>query len=242
MITLLGVSYRLESGELCAERPLEEFSRLAERAAISPFRLPVSYKGQAHFPGYLWMAANNTLVAYESRLEMMVLLHLDFTQTVRHVISQPFLLNYRFDLRTYHHTPDFLIFFKSGEIEVINVKPIQFVGKEANERAFSACKQAALEMSWAYSTRSELEPIFLTNLRWLSGYRREPPFFDKFAEKLVNAAIDSPSIKQIISLANGPPSLIRPVLFFLLWKRLLDFDFNKRLSESTKVGLPKGRS
>lgn len=236
---LLGVTYRNETGVLFSRQPLAIFAIRANLQQISPVRMPASYKGQHHLPGYLWMSKTNSLIAYESRLEMVVLLHLDSQKDVLGVIPQPFQLHYKSNDRVYRHTPDFLVYFENGNAEVINVKPKQFVATERNVRAFSACEEAANEMGWTYTTRSELDPVFLANIRWLGGFRRKPPYFEQYAPLLVNGAVDCPSIEKLINDVGGPPSLIRPVLFFLIWQHIICVDLYKRFTNLTIVSLPQ---
>jgi len=211
---------------------LQQFVDRALAREIQSVRLPVSYKNQKHLPGYFWMSCMNELVAYESRLEMMHLLHLDFNKAVRYVVSQPFALHYHSNNKIYRHTPDFLAIYGNGAAEIINVKPRQFIHLERNRRSFSACKDAAIEMGWAYSTRSEIEPIFLRNLKWLSGYRRPPVGLLDYAPKLIKLATDTISIRNSIKEIGGLASIVRPVLFHLLWTGVLEVDLHTRMTDN----------
>ncbi len=181
----------------------------------------------------------NALVAYESRLEMTILLQLDFNKAVAHVTSQPFVLHYQYETKIYRHTPDFFVRYIDGNGEVVNVKPRQFVQKENNVRAFEACRDAAIEMGCAYSTRSELEAIYLANLGWLAGYRRPPAGLEIYVESIISA-IDRPSpIQEVLARVEANSALTQPVLYHLLWTGWLATDLYKRLSKQSLVWVSK---
>ncbi len=231
----LEISYKISSGEMLHRHKLRHFAIRALARDIESVRLPVSYKGQKHFPGYFWMSCMNALVAYESRLEMTILLQLDFNKAVRHVVSQPFVLHYEANNRLYRHTPDFLAIYENGAAEVINVKPRQFINAERNRLAFTACKNASIEMGWAYSTRSEIDTVLLRNLKWLGGYRRPPVALAEYRQQLMNATGESISINKVIKAVEGLSAVVRPVLFHLLWSGDIQADLRSRMTDETLV-------
>lgn len=176
-MTALEVTYKTGAGRLLARHKPDQFIARALKDDIQAVRLPTAYKEQRHLPGYLWMSRMNAFVAYESRLEMTILLQLDFNKAVAHVVSQPFVLHYQSESKIYRHTPDFFVRYLDGNAEVLNVKPRQFVQKPKNVRAFEACRSVAVEMGCAYSTRSELDARYLVNLGWLATGAHEPVRF-----------------------------------------------------------------
>jgi hypothetical protein len=231
------VTYKTNLGKVLHKHKPQQFAARALTRDIQSIRLPNSYKNQKHLPGYFWMSRMKDLVAYESRLEMIILLQLDFNKSVRHVVSQPFVLHYQENNRIYRHTPDFLAVYDNGAAEVINVKPRQFIHLERNRRAFSACKDAAIQMGWAYSTRCEIEPVFLRNLKWLGGYRRPPVGLCKYGPQLINAVSEPVPIGKAIKAVDGSPIMIRPVLFHLLWTGILEGDLYSRMTDNTLLNV-----
>jgi hypothetical protein len=235
----LGITYKTGTGKLLTQHKPRQFVARALEDDIQAVRLPTAYKGQRHLPGYQWMSRMNALVAYESRLEMTILLQLDFNKAVAHVTSQPFVLHYQYETKIYRHTPDFFIRYNDGNGEVVNVKPRQFVQREKNVRAFEACRGAAIEMGCAYSTRSELETIYLANLGWLAGYRRPPACLEIYVESIVNA-IDGPTpIQEVLARVEANSALTQPVFYHLLWTGWLATDLYKRLSKQSLVWVSK---
>jgi hypothetical protein len=85
-----------------------DIARFRDFTKIIPIRKFVSYKGQRHLPGYYWFSQTEQLIGYESRLEMLILMDLDFKARVIDVISQPLLISYNSDAGSLKHVPDFL--------------------------------------------------------------------------------------------------------------------------------------
>lgn len=234
-MTTLGITYKSGEGQVFTRHKPSQFVARALIDDIQAVRLPTAYKEQRHLPGYEWMSRMNALVAYESRLEMTILLQLDFNKTVAHVVSQPFVLHYQCGSTIHRHTPDFFVRYIDDNGEVINVKPRQFVQKPKNVSAFEACRSAAIEMGCAYSTRSELDATYLSNLNWLSGYRRPPPGLADYGELIINA-VDGPTpLQAVLSGVKGMPALTRPVLFHLLWTSCLETELYAPLSSQSLV-------
>jgi hypothetical protein len=238
LMAILGVTYKTGTGRLLSWQKPSQFVARALDDDIQAVRLPTSYKGQRHLPGYLWMSRMNALVAYESRLEMTILLQLDFNKAVANVVSQPFVLHYLSESNTHHHTPDFFVRYSDGNGEVVNVKPRQFVKKPKNVRDFEACQTAAIEMGCAYSTRSELDTSYLANLGWLAGYRRPPAELTTYGEAIINAAMDPIPIQAVFARIEASPTLIRPILFHMLWTGWLATDLHTRLTRESPVWVP----
>jgi hypothetical protein len=91
-------------------------------------------------------------------------------------------------------------------------------------------------LGWEYVTLSEPNPIFLANLNWLAGYRRIPAKFNDFAAPIIDKAAKRQSIQDLLADV-GPEALVRPVLFFLMWKRQIDFDSRSLLTNKSDVWL-----
>jgi hypothetical protein len=215
-----------------------EISLLAqfERSELSQHRNPKARRTQKHIPGFFWVSQVNELVYYESRLEMYILKQLDFTQKIQAILPQPFALHFKADGKRRVHTPDFLLWLEGGKRLLINVKPKRHVDKPLNQRSFRACLELTEALGWGYATLSEPEPIFFANLNWLAGYRRIPASFSQFAAVIVEKAVKRQKIQDLLSEV-GPPTLVRPVLFHLMWLRILDFDTRSVLSNLSEVWL-----
>ena len=157
---------------------VREFSQIREIKA---------YKGQAHMPGFFYITRTKSLVAYESRLEMLILMQIDFNPSTVAVVSQPFILHAGGGKNSFEHIPDFLTISTAENIAVIDVKPKTWVTRAENLRKFKGTRAACEVAGWNYSVQTEPDRLFIENLRWLTGYRRRPPTTDTYAKKLIEA-------------------------------------------------------
>lgn len=206
------------------------------RADLQPVREPGVHKSQKHIPAYFWMSQLGELVWYESRLEMMCLKQIDFSVPLTGILPQPFVLHYFFEGKAHRHIPDYLVWCADGTRLLINVKPARYVNEPHNQRAFRACVDLVRYINWSYSTQSEPPPALRANINWLAGYRRHPPGFELYATTLVKKAASQPTITELLNGA-GPPPFVLPVVFYLLWKRLIEFDHDVLLTSESRVWL-----
>ena len=170
---------------------------------------------------------------------MFILMQLDFNPATVAVVSQPFILHTANSKNSFEHIPDFLVVSATEEIMVIDVKPKKFVATAENVRKFEATAAACELVGWDYAVQSEPNRSFLENLRWLAGYRRRFPTVDLYAEKLIKTCEKEPLPLQDLVSRVGPPILVRPILFHLLWHRLLEINMHAQLNNKTLVNLPK---
>lgn len=234
------LDFRIGENISFLETPMA-FANCAIASEVTPVRLAATFKGQRSMPGFFWMSRMNSHLMYESKLEMVTLLQLDFNLSVAHVVPQPFTMHFQDRNKPYRHTPDFFVLYADSSGEVVNVKPKKYVLKERNQRAFTACQSLSAEMGFAYTTRSEPDSVLLANLWWLSGYRRRPARLEEFSGYLLDAAARSLTVEEILEHADSQ-ILIRPVLFYLIWNRILDVNMYERMNKNSKITLSKDRN
>ena len=187
-------------------------------------------------PGFYWFATTGRHVPYESRLEMSVLIELDFAVEVTDVAAQPFRLACRRNGKVVNHVPDFFVLLRSGRGQVIDVKPADQVDKPANQAVFDVTRTACQEVGWDYVVATGPDPVVCANLSWLAGYRRLPA--DPFGyERLLLDRCEHPTPVVELVASVGPPALVRPVLFSLLWRQELKVDLARPIASDTLVAL-----
>ena len=224
------LSYRDERGKE-HETPLSAAARLPF-FLYPPIRKPRSRPTQGHLSGYYWFSSSGTLVPCESGLEMTALMRLDFSGEVASASGQPFRLEYPYEkspgkfVRRFH-VPDFFVRRRDGEDFVVNVKRKLAAGKPDHLRAAKAMRGACGVAGWGYEEMYEPEEIFFSNLAFLAGYRRPPldPMFDRYAAALIDLCAESsrPIGGLLADAATvGPPAMLKPALFHLLWRRVLE--------------------
>lgn len=206
----------------------------------SSVRRVASYRGQGHLPGYYWCCSSGEQVVYESRLEMFALMDIDFQGRAENILSQPVLFHFSWGRggKDVKHTPDFLVQLRGGGKLLIDVKPADSAERLGNRQVFKWTAMACEQLGWDFEVRTEPDEIYLANLRWLAGYRRRPVVLEQFAEAVLDACSARPlKIGELVSLF-GVPVLVRPVVFHLLWRRALNVNMLRPLSDQSSIWLP----
>lgn len=226
------LSYRDERGRE-HETHLSTDSKRLPFYLYPPIRKPRSRPTQGHLSGRYWFASSGTLVPCESGLEMTALMRLDFDREVAAASGQPFRLEYphenppgRKPVRRVH-VPDIFVRYRDGESAVVNVKRKRAAGKRDHLRAAKAMREACSVAGWRYFEMYEPEEPFFSNLSFLAAYRRPPldPRYHEYAGALIDLCAESarPIGALLADAATlGPPAMVKPVLFHLLWRRVLE--------------------
>ena len=168
---------------------------------------------------------------------MFSLMNFDFKGDVIDVLSQPVILHFTIKSKTFKHTPDFLMWVRGGALNLIDVKCGTEAEKEKHQRVFEWTEEACNYLGWRYEVCTEPDDTYLTNLKWLAGFRRRPPLpllsrdVQSFIEAYANKAT---TIGDLLEGINHPP-LARPILFHLLWKRVLKISMQILLSDESFV-------
>lgn len=232
--------------ESVRSRSLDTASRIKFEESL-PFRKFPAHRKQKNMPGYYWCATTNRHIPYESLLEMNVLVMLDFDPKVSDVFAQPFELTFRdsdgSSKKSLRHVPDFLVRKSSGRDRVIDVKPVRRADKPKTQKVFDLTRKACEEAGWGYEVMSEPDPAVFANVEWLSGFRRPPAILDKARNSMLEYASDplgTPFGELVGRLAADcpkgyPEALYRPVVYHLLWERVLTADLSVPLSDTTTV-------
>ena len=143
-----SLTYVDRRGALHPKRHLDSLTMTQVRG-FSQIREIRAYKGQKHMPGHFYMTRTDSLIAYESRLEMFVLMQLDFNPATVSVVSQPFILHVADGEDSFEHIPDFLVVSAAEEVTVVDVKPKELTDTAKNARKFKPQEPRA---SWRGGT------------------------------------------------------------------------------------------
>ena len=229
---------------------LQAASRVEFEEAV-PFRKFPAHRKQKNMPGYYWCASSKRHIPYESLLEMNVLVMLDFDPAATNVFAQPFELIFpdsegssgSSKKKLLRRVPDFLVRRSSGRDRVVDVKPAWRAEKSKIQRVFDLTREACEEAGWGYEIRSEPDPAVFANVEWLSGFRRTPTILDKARDSVLEYASDplGTSLGNLVGALAAdcpkgyPEALYRPIVYHLLWKRVLTADLSIPLSDTTTV-------
>lgn len=239
--------YRDERGEE-RERPLLEAVGLPFHG-ILPIRNPSAYRNQRHFSGGYWFSTTGALVPAESGMRRTALMLLDFESNVVAVAARPFRLicearkNERGRRTRTAHVPDFFARLACGRGRVVDViRSNGGTGRAGTRATVEIARAACREAGWEYVLMTDPEEPFLGNLRWLAGYRRRPldPRFAEYAEAVIDACAGAAQPFDELAAVAGSPITTKPVIFHLLWRRVLDVDLHRPLTGRTLVSLGDG--
>jgi hypothetical protein len=136
-----------------------------------PIRRVRNYHGARHSGGLYWSSTTGTHIPHESVLELQSLILLDYDRNITKISGQPLRFELRLRSSVVRHVPDFLV-ERNGQLEVIDVKRAEdAAGTEQAER-LAATRAACASLGWGYRVMCEPEPLFFSNVQWLSAFRR----------------------------------------------------------------------
>ncbi|WP_180970253.1 TnsA-like heteromeric transposase endonuclease subunit [Deinococcus planocerae] len=231
--TNFRVRYRLTDAPITFEGELTDLSRI-DVQALDLARPIKNYRGQTHVGGWYYFVKAKRHLRFESGLERLRLMLLDYDPDITLVAPQPFQLLFHQEGRALSHVPDLLI-VRPGRVRLVeDVKPLKFVDRPANVLAFAATRQACERAGLEYSVWSEPPAVVAHNIRYLAGYRRVPQHLDEYAPVLLDLARDTILLGTLASLA-GPNHWVRPVLYHLVWTHRLTLDLTRPLSNRSEV-------
>ncbi|MFI5746929.1 TnsA-like heteromeric transposase endonuclease subunit [Streptomyces sp. NPDC051644] len=214
-------------------RPLRA-SRNSRFERVDPVRSFRWAKGGESFAGWHWSATTDDHIGYESWLERDRLILLDADPSVRGIASQPFWLHWNDGSRKRRHAPDYFVRLADGRGQVVDVRAGDRID-EATAGAFEATERACRAVGWQFVHVGVPDPVLMANMRWLSRYRRRRCGGRRdVADRLV-CVFDEPAPLLAGAVEAGDPLLVLPVLFHLLWCRVLEADVASRLLASDSV-------
>ena len=204
---------------------------------VAPVRSFRWSRGQQHFPGWWWLATTGCHVGYESWLERDHLMLLDFDPAIRAVSSQPFWLHWKDGRRNRRHAPDFFARLAGGTGVVIDVRADDRIEPEDAE-AFDVTARACAAAGWEFRRAGVIDPVLAANVRWLSRYRHPRCAGRPGIAEALRRAFAGPACLSAGAAGAGDNLAVLPVLFHLMWRRVLTADPNSApLSSSSLVWL-----
>lgn len=178
------------------------------------------WKGQTSTVGYSWFETARKQVVFESWFEHQQITHLDFDPTVTTVSSQPFWLFWQGPTRVHSHAPDLFVRYIDGTAKVINCRPAHRI-KDKDAAVFATMQKACERAGWGYETVTAINEVEWANVDWLSRYRRPlHPRVQRYVDPLIEVCQEPISIERA-AVEVGTPMLTMPVLYHLLWQRVL---------------------
>lgn len=211
--------------------------RFEDAVPVRPFRWS---RGQRHFPGWWWLATTGRHVGYESWLERDHLMLLDFDPAVTAVGSQPFWLHWHDGRRGRRHAPDFFARLAGGTGVVIDVRADDRI-EPGDAEAFAMTARACEAAGWQFRRVGVIDPVLAANVRWLSRYRHPRCAGPPGAADALRQAFAVPAPLLEGAAGAGDSLAVLPVLFHLMWQRVLAADLGSGpLGSASLVWLAAG--
>jgi hypothetical protein len=189
---------------------------------VAPVRSFPSARGQVSFPGFYYAATMDAHVGFESWLERDVAMMLDFDPAVVAFSSQPFWLTWVQGGRQRRHAPDYFARLADGTGVVIDVRPDDRI-EPRDAEAFAATGRACCEVGWLFRRTAGPGAVLAASVRWLAGYRHRRCYRGDVAAVLTGVFAEPKPLMEGTWEA-GDPVAVLPVLFHLLWTRVLVTD------------------
>lgn len=214
--------------------PLQEAADVLFEA-VAPIRSFPSYRGQRNFPGLWWWSKLDRHIGYESWLERDWLMLLDFDPEVVAVASQPFFLRWSTSDGPRSHAPDYFARTTAGTGVVIDCRPRERI-RERDAAAFEMTARACKSVGWQFQLLDTPERIHVANIHWLAGYRHPRHYDSPIAHALIERFAHP---DEIVAGAHdvGDPIATLPVLYHLLWRRILCIDLTVPFRERSLVAV-----
>lgn len=194
------------------------------------------WKGQKNYPGLYWSSTMRAHVGYESRLELWSALGADFDPRVQFQLSQPFELSGMVGRKRLYHVPDYLLRYDDGRLCVVDVKPARKLEKPKVKAQFAWTGRVMDARGWEYRIECEPDDVYLQNLRFLAGYRRDFQFEQEqvhLAEERLSGRISFGQAVTDITSICGDRDVARAVVLHLMWTRRLSTDLFVPLQSTT---------
>lgn len=208
---------------------------LDELAAI---RTPRSSSRNRHIPVSAYSMTNAGVIHLESGLEHDLVRRLDRDPTIRRLVAQPLQLQWT-GAEPASHTPDLLSVDDSRAVTVWDVRALD--EQDDDFRAKSRVTRDACTIAgWRYEVFSGLDVIERMNLLWLHGFRRRPPWTERYENAIrMMAAAGNATVGALFGADDGSEE-VKPVVWHLLWAGDLSVDVNAPWTLHTEVKLGSG--
>jgi len=198
---------------------------------LLPVRLPKTYRKARHATGRYVFSRTGEIVVYESWLEYVNIVLLDFSGEYLWLLGQPVLLT----IDGSAHYPDLLARCADGSLKLFDVKPAQEAVREPHLGTFRARAAACMQLGWAFDVLSEPpNEILLENVLYLAGFRFQSALPEGLVDHVVGACTTPCEIGALDVL--GLRALVRPAVLHLLWTKQLTANLAEaRLDRGTIV-------
>lgn len=193
------------------------------------------YRDQRHYPGFYWCATTGGHVGYESLLERDRLVLADFDPAVTNIKSQPFLMTMSDASGRMRHIPDYLLIHRTTPPRLVNVRTPEAADGEKAQRVFACVEQAATSRNWDAEVWTGADALYLANVHFLAGFRRERLIDKNVLSDVLAAAAPDLSLREVERRSGHPKDVARPAVMHAVWTHRITIDLEDPLQPSSAV-------
>ncbi|THF69972.1 TnsA-like heteromeric transposase endonuclease subunit [Deinococcus sp. Arct2-2] len=197
---------------------------------------PTNYRGQTSIGGTYWFTRTGRRLPYASVLEHLRLRYADLDPATLGAVTQPFLLKFHRGGEEHLHIPDLFLRRRGQPKLLVDVRPRALQGDPRSQLFFETTREIAQAAGLDYEVWGEPTVTQAHNVRFLSGFRRQPLGFTEASPEVLHLALgDRLTIAELEAACFTPPYFIRPTLFHLMWRGELRYDLDRPLNNRTRI-------
>lgn len=183
------------------------------------------------------------MIAFESLIERDFIYLLDYDPFVTWFEEQPVRIEYEYEEKQLHYTPDFLLVEQKQQV-LVECKPEKFVDTEENRRKFTVARLWCQEKSRQFRIITEQQiraGYLLQNVKLLTQYARQQtdPVIRSQILAVLQYTQSTSTVKDIVRcLPSHPSHVVSAHILYLAYHHQIKLDLNQApISEETTVSL-----
>lgn len=190
---------------------------------------------------------------YESSLERDFLILTDFDPNVIKFETQPFTIEYEFENKLRKYTPDVYIKLARSKSQIIEIKYSDDIKKngEKYKPKFDAAKYYAdnNNLEFKIITEKEIRSTYLENVKFLLPFRNIEDNYNDEQLSIVEAIfylldtyndLTPSKLFNLMSEEKSEQLKVVPILWNLICKRYVLFNFDEKLNLNSKIWINNG--
>ncbi|GAA5513088.1 hypothetical protein Dcar01_01814 [Deinococcus carri] len=226
----------LDPGDLLPLRLHFEGPPGQKKRTVRDAARPTNYRGQTSIGGTYWFTRTGRRLPYASVLEHLRLQYADLDPDTLGAVTQPFGLTFFHGGKEHLHLPDLFLRRRGRPRLIVDVRPRVLQGDPRSQLFFETTREIARAAGLDYEVWGEPSVTQAHNVRFLSGFRRQPLGFEEASAEVLHLALgDSLTIAELEAACFTPRYFVRPTLFHLMWHGDLRFDLDRPLRNHTRV-------
>lgn len=209
-----------------------------EVRSLRSIRTPRSTEKSRHIPVQAYSVTLGGAIHLESGLEHDLVRELDRDPDVEWMVSQPVRLALRTASgRSRVHTPDLLTLGREGAVTIWDVRPVKKQDEKfAESRDLTAA--ACADVGWGYHVFGGASPVRRDNVRWLTAYRRQMPWYPRAKAELFDLCrAPGATVGTVLAADRGAGHLIS-AMWHYAWSGALVIDLDQPICRSTRISEP----